>query len=333
MTTKSNSSDAQSTSLPLTADHIAQAYERIRMHIRETPLLHVPAYSERTGAHVYFKLENRQHTGSFKLRGALNKILALTGRREIVTASTGNHGLGVAHALQITGGAGTIFIPENAAPAKVAALRQYPVTLKMYGYDSLTTELYAKHAAQEHHAEWISPYNDPEIIAGQGTTGLEITRQLADIRAIYVTIGGGGLMSGIATWYAAHAPGADLIGCLPEHSPEMQLSIAAGHIVQMESPLPTLSDGSAGGLEEGAITFPICKTLVHRYLLVSEEQIAAAIRTTWEETGERIEGAAGVAIAAMAVEAHRYAGGNVVAVICGGNIDERTFVQITSGHR
>jgi threonine dehydratase len=317
----------------ITAQHIETAEGSIRPHILETPLIYSTQLSFCTGAEVFLKMENHQHTGSFKARGAMHKVLSIqsgmsSSLPEIITASTGNHGLGVARALQITGLQGKICIPENASKAKVAALKRYPVELIVHGADSLETELFAKQQAQEAGAAWISPYNDPEIIAGQGTIGIELTRQLENIGAVYVTVGGGGLISGIATWFAEHSPQTEIIGCLPENSPEMKLSVDAGHIVHLEYPKYTLSDGSAGGMEEGSMTFPICQALVNRYILVSEQEIAESIRSINETHDERIEGAAGVAVAAMLKDAGRYAGVNVVAVICGGNIDDEKFKQI-----
>ncbi|HLF64716.1 MAG TPA: threonine/serine dehydratase [Saprospiraceae bacterium] len=333
----------------ITAPHIEAAENRIRDYILDTPLLHSTQFSQRTGADIYLKLENHQYTGSFKARGAMNKVLSFMDEQRhiragipartirsgenptlpvIITASTGNHGLGVARAIQLTGLSGKIYIPENASPAKVAALKQYPVELITHGRDSLETELYAKQMAHDQHATWISPYNDPDIIAGQGTIGIELTRQLENIRAVYVTVGGGGLISGIATWFAEYSPQTEIIGCLPENSPEMKLSVEAGHVVHLDESKPTLSDGSAGGMENGSITFPICQKLVKRYLLVSEKEIADAIHEVCETHGERIEGAAGVAVAAMMKDAGKYKSQRVVAIVCGGNIEKEKFWDV-----
>lgn len=324
--------------MKVTAEHIEEAERRIRNDIHETPLLYSGILSLKRGAHVYLKLENQQHTGSFKARGALNKMLTIhesalthSNKPKIITASTGNHGLGVARALQITGLSGKIVIPENASQAKVSKLKEYPVELIAYGKDSLETELFAKQKALDEGAIWISPYNDPDIIVGQGTVGFELTQQLQDISAVYVTVGGGGLISGIATWFSEHSPGTEIIGCLPENSPEMQLSAAAGHIVHLSESKPTLSDGSAGGMEEDSMTFPICQALVHRYILVSEAEIASAIRGVHQLHQERIEGAAGVAVAAMMKDGDKYKDQNIVAVLCGGNIDEEKFQKVING--
>lgn len=317
----------------ITARHLEEAEHRIRPYILETALLHSAQLSHRLGVEVYLKLENQQHTGSFKARGAMHKILSLTDvqrKKGIITASTGNHGLGVARALQITSLSGKIYVPENTSPAKLAALRKFPVELITHGKDSLETELHAKASAQEEGATWISPYNDPDVIAGQGTIGIELTRQSREIRAVYVTVGGGGLISGIATWFADHSPQTEIIGCLPENSPEMKLSVEAGHIIHLDEAKPTLSDGSAGGMEEGSITFPICQALVKRYILVSEQEIAEAMKEVYTLHNERIEGAAGVAVAAMMKDAERYRDKKVVAIVCGGNVDEGQFFKVIS---
>lgn len=318
--------------LEITSAHISVAAGRIRSGVRETELISSDEFSRRTRAHVWLKAENRQLTGSFKIRGALNKILLLSehgATQEVIAASTGNHALGVAQALESTGLRGSIFLPKHTSQAKIEALRKYPVALEFVEGDALHTELLAKRVARERRLEYISPYNDADIISGQGTIGVELTAALTDLAAVYVTVGGGGLISGIAIWFAQHAPHTDIIGCLPEQSPEMQLSVAAGHIVHLPEARATLSDGSAGGCEDDAITFPYCQRLVRRYLLVSESDIARAMRDVYRCHGERIEGSAGVAVAAMLADAgSKYAGRNVAAVLCGGNVEEAVFQRV-----
>ena len=306
--------------LPQLHDDIARAAERIGPHVLRTPLLHTPYLD---GMNVHLKLESEQHTGSFKARGALNKVLSLTEAERaagVLTASTGNHAQGFARALAIAGGRGVICLPENADPGKVDALRRYGVELEFHGNDCLTTELYAKQRAAESGMTWVSPYNDPDVIAGQGTVGREILEDLPDVDAILATVGGGGLISGIASWAKAERPGVEVIGCLPENAPEMYLSVQRGEHVALEDPLDTLSDGSAGGFEPGSITFDLCRERVDRYLLVSEAEIADAIRWMVRHHHKIIEGAAGVALAACMKEQERLAGKTVAIVICGANI-------------
>jgi threonine dehydratase len=281
-------------------------------------------------SNVYLKLENLQHTGSFKLRGAMNKLLSLSPEERaqgIVTASSGNHGAAVAYGLKCLGLPGQIFVPENASPVKVEMIWRLGAQVHYYGNDSGLTELYAREYAQQHGLVYISPYNDEQIIAGQGTIGVELARQLAQLDAIFVTIGGGGLISGIAGYLKAIKPEIKVMGCLPQNSPVMAESAKAGHIIELES-LLTLSDGSAGGIEPGAITFELCQKLVDDYILVTEEEIKAAMRLIIETQHVLVEGAAGVAVAAYLKTAEQFRAQNVVIVLCGANISLEALKSI-----
>lgn len=307
---------------------ILSAAERIRPHIAETPLIPSPVLSERTGATVLLKLENRQTTGSFKLRGATNKLLSLSAAQRalgVVTASTGNHGLAVAHAASQLGIAATIFMPESASPRKVAKLRTFDVELRFIPGDAVNAETTARCTADATGRVFVSPYNDPVIVAGQGSVAVEMLRQQPALDAVFVAVGGGGLIGGIGSY--ASAQGVQVVGCLPENSPVMLESVQAGQIVEMDG-LPTLSDGTAGGIEPDAITFDICRRVVDDWMTVSEAEIAEAMRLVYRESGEVIEGAAGVAVAALLQSGQRFAGQTVAVVICGGNIDEARFREI-----
>lgn len=310
---------------------VIAAEKRIQNHILQTPLFPSNYLSGLSGGKVYLKLENEQYTGSFKARGALNKILGTTiEERKIgfITASTGNHAQGFARALSIAGATGTIFLPENASPAKVEALKSYPVALEFFGHNSLETELHAKAIAEKRGLIWVSPYNDPQIIAGQGTMGLEINKQATEsIDYVLGCIGGGGMMAGVATAFKSISPQTQIIGCLPEKSPEMYLSVKAGKVVFIEFE-ETLSDGSAGGLEDGSLTFPICQALVDDYTLVSEEAIADSIRLIAQKHHKIIEGAAGVAVASFLKDIETYRGKTVVLIICGANISMKKLKEI-----
>lgn len=310
---------------------IKQAHTRIAPHILRTPLLHSRYLNDGQGGAVFLKLENEQVTGSFKARGALNKILSMSAEEKapgLVTASTGNHGLGFARALDISGDKGVIYLPENAVPSKIEALGQYPVELAFFGRDCLETELYAKQQAADKGMAWLSPYNDPAVIAGQGTVGKEMLEDLPDVDVVLATIGGGGLMSGVASWVRANKPEVEIIGCLPKNSPEMFLSVKQGSPVEDYEPLDTLSDGSAGGCEPDSITFALCRDQVDDYVLISEEEIAAAIRWMVEKHHKIIEGAAGVALAACMKHRERFEGKKVAVVICGGNISTEKLKTI-----
>jgi len=304
---------------------ILDAAQRIRPYVRRTPLDESLALSEMGGDRVFLKLENLQYTGSFKLRGATNKLLSLAPEmlaHGVVAASSGNHGAAVAYALRRLGAKGIVFVPEHAATTKVEAIQRYGAEVRRWGTDSVEAEAQARTFATQSGRAYISPYNDWEIVAGQGTIGLEIMEDLPDVETLYVTVGGGGLIGGIAGYIKAarQAKSVRIVGCLPVHSPVMYESVRAGHIVQMES-LPTLSDGSAGGIEEGAITFALCQQLVDDWILVTEAEIADAVRLIAQTHHLMIEGAAGVAVAAYLKDAQRGQKRNVAIVLCGANID------------
>ncbi|MBT8218583.1 MAG: threonine/serine dehydratase [Bacteroidia bacterium] len=303
-------------------EKILQAKSRIKDQVFHTPMIKSHWLTNIGNADVYLKLENEQITGSFKARGSLNKVLNLPEIQDrlLVTASTGNHAQGMARAFLLSKKKGIIFLPENADRGKVHALQNYQADLRFYGTDCLQTELHAKSWAFENNAEYVSPYNDIDIIAGQGTIGIEILEQLPLMDCVFVTIGGGGLASGIATYLKTKNPKIKIIGCLPENSPEMYLSVQAGEVVYLEHPKETLSDGSAGGLEKGSVTFEICEELIDQFVLVSEEEIATNIRETLKFHHKIIEGSAAVAIAAYRKLKNELSAKKVGIVICGGNI-------------
>jgi threonine dehydratase len=312
-------------------DEVIQAELRIRPHIKETPLEYSLYLSRLTQSQVWLKLENLQHTGSFKARGAMNKLLALSGEGKeplIITASTGNHGAAVAFGLRTLNLPGVIFVPQNASPTKVSAIKRFGAEIRTHGANGLETEIFARDYAEQNGLVYVSPYNDPDVVAGQGTIGLELERQMTKIDALFVSVGGGGLASGVAG-YLKSLPQNQLsvIGCLPENSPEMALSVKAGEFVEFASK-ETLSDGTAGGFEPGAITFDLCGKLIDDFVLVSEEEIAAAMRQFIETHHLLIEGSAGVALAGFLKLKERFVDRNVVIIICGANISLSTLKSI-----
>ncbi len=316
---------------------VLAAQKRIRDYIRETPLDYSIPLSELTGAQVYLKLENLQYTNAFKARGAFNKLLSLTSAekaRGVVAASSGNHGGAVAYGLNQLHIPGMIFVPENAAIAKVEAIKSYRVPLQFYANDCVLTETFAREYALQRGMTYISPYNDPDVIAGQGTIGCELAQQLKNIDVVLVPIGGGGLIAGIAAVLKELFPSVQVIGCLPAHSPVMAESIKAGHIIEMNT-LPTLSDATAGGIEADAITFNLCRSLVDEYLLCSEDAIREAILLCIKTHRILIEGAAGVALAALLKNVEKFKGKNCVAILSGGNISLptlRSLMQAEDSH-
>jgi threonine dehydratase len=307
-----------------------EAAARIANLVRETPVDYSYRFSAETNAAVYCKLENLQYTGSFKLRGAANRIATLTPEQlkaGCVAASSGNHGAAVAYAMNKLGSRGVVFVPEQTSGAKVDAIRSYGGDVRFFGTDGLDTELHARKYADEHGMFYLSPYNDPEVIAGQGTCGIEIAALMPDVDALYVAVGGGGLVSGVASVLKSTNPDIRIVGCQPEASAVMAHSVEAGRIVDEES-RPTLSDGTAGGIEQGSITFDLCRTLVDEFVLVSEAEIAAAMRQFIDFEHQLIEGAAGVALAGMLKQKDRLAGRTVVVLICGGNVSRDTLKRI-----
>jgi threonine dehydratase len=299
----------------------------LRPYVVETPLESSLTLGQLTQGRVFLKLENLQRTGSFKVRGALAKLRSLTPGQQrvgVVAASSGNHGAAVAYGLSQLGLAGQIWVPETVSPTKLAAIQRYGVAVRQVGDDALRTEVAARRHAEETGATYISPYNDAQVIAGQGSIGVEIARQLEGLGAappdaVFVAVGGGGLIAGISAYLKSLYPGVNIIGCQPENSPVMARSIAAGHLLELES-LPTLSDGTAGGIEAGAITFDLCRALVDEFVLVSETEIVEAMRLFLTTEHQLLEGAAGVAIAALLKQCDRLRHQTVVVVICGANI-------------
>jgi len=301
---------------------VREAEKRIRPYAVETPLEYSRYLSRLGRCRVYLKLENIQRTGSFKFRGAANHILSLSGEdihRGVVTASTGNHGAAFAEMLEIMGRGGTIYLPENAARGKVDVLRTYNVDLKFTGDDCEIAETAAREDAAATGRVFIPPYNHPKIVGGQGTVAMELERRLDTMDAVFVPIGGGGLMAGISGYFKSVGHPVRCIGCQPENSPVMAESVKAGRIVAMESK-PTLSDGTAGGMEPGSITFDICRETVDDYIIVSEDEIADGIRVMVERHYMLVEGAAALSVASFIRAKERFRDKTVVLIISGRKI-------------
>ncbi|GAC1304411.1 MAG: threonine/serine dehydratase [Steroidobacteraceae bacterium] len=297
---------------------IDEAAARIYSVVQETPLTAMTGAGVR-GA-VFAKLEQLQTTGSFKLRGATNKLMSLSrpaAAAGVITSSTGNHGLGVATAANLLGIDAEVFLSEQVTAAKRDKISARGARIRIVGDDPLVAELAARAAAADSGRTYISPYNDPHVIAGQGTVAVEVLRQAPDVDVIFIATGGGGLISGIGTYLKAMAPRAEIIGCWPANSAVLYESLKAGRIFEAPES-PTLSESTAGGVEAGSITFDLCRQVMDRAVLVSEEEILHGMR--WgRAAGWAMEGASGVALAAYFKEAERYAHKNAVVLICGGN--------------
>ena len=311
------------------AREVQAAEARIRPHIRETPLEYSPVLSRDTGCDVFLKLENTQVTGSFKARGAFSKLLSLTGgerARGVVTASTGNHALATVHALTVLGIAGEIFLPRSASPVKIAGLELRGAHLHLLDDDPGTVEIIARRHAGESGRVYISPYNDPQVIGGQGTIAIELRRQAARMDAVFVPVGGGGLIAGIAGYLAATNAGTRVVGCQPETSPIMARSTETGRLIELPN-ADTVSDATVGLVEPGAITFPICVTCVSEWVLVSEAELRAAIRLMVAHHSLLIEGAGALAIAALLRAAGQFRGQSIVLVLSGSHISGAVLAE------
>ncbi|HEY1339956.1 MAG TPA: threonine/serine dehydratase [Bryobacteraceae bacterium] len=303
---------------------ILAAAARIAPYVRETPL------EESTELGAFLKLEHLQRTGSFKFRGASNKIAMLSPEQAaagVITASNGNHGLGVAAAAQARGIAAEVFVSAQVAPAKARRIEALGGRIRHAGADPLTAELAARRAAEDSGRVFISPYNDLDVMAGQGTIAVEMHRQNPNVDALFVAVGGGGLIGGIGAFYKDVSPTTEIVGCWPENSPVMYECLRAGGIVDVPE-RPTISESTAGGLEPGSVTFDVCRRVIDRGVLVTEEEIMAAMRLVLETEHWLIEGAAAVAVAAFRKEAHRYSGRTAAIVICGRNLSPAALAAL-----
>lgn len=312
-------SDFVLTPIPPQLEDVLRARERIRPYIPPTPVEEANALPGR----VFLKLENANKTHSFKVRGALNAMLALTDEereRGVITASTGNHAQGVANAARILGVKATIIMPESAARRKILGVKRLGAEIVLFGetYDEAEEE--AHRLQHERGMTYVSPYNDPDVIAGAGTIGLEILDAVKEVQRVIVPIGGGGLISGIATVIKSRDPSIEVIGVNPLTSPEMyNLIYDLEHTIGGES----LADALPGKIEAGSITVEIVKQLVDRIVLASEEDIARAMRYMAFEQGWIAEGGGVVGIAALTNGAipPEIPEGATVIVISGGNVD------------
>lgn len=305
------------------SQEILQAHSRIAPHIFRTPLRESFLLGEKAGARVFLKLENWQITGSFKARGALNRIMLLDDKeraRGIVTASAGNHALGVAHAARALGiSPATIFVPRTAPRAKLDKLREFSVEVRKVGetYDD------AHHAAEKYEQEtgatFIHAYDDWRTVAGQGTIGLEIMEDLPEVDAILVPVGGGGMISGIAIAAKAISPRVKIIGVQPAASPAFRDSLRDNKCYEEYPAASTICDGLAGGI--GKICFQVSKQYVDDVVIVEESETRAAIRALAETQQLIVEGSGAVGIAALLSHKLNLDGQRVAAVVSGGNID------------
>ncbi len=309
---------------------VLEASERCRDHLSPTPLEYSLYLSKEIEGDVWLKLDSMQRTSSFKFRGAINKILSLTEEeldRGVVSASTGNYALAVAEAMRIRGRRATVYVAEDLQPSRLELLRFHDLDLVIHGERAWDAEEGARRAAEEDGKTYVSPYNDPLVVGGQGTCGYEISTQLPDLDAALFACGAGGLLTGSAGWLKSHNPDVEAFGVSPENSPVMHESMRANKVVEMET-FATLADTCAGGVDLDSITLDLCQRYVDEIVLLTETEIEDAIRLLFEQHRLVVEGSGALAVGGLLKQKERFKGKKVVAVLCGRNIDLEVFKRI-----
>ena len=309
---------------------VREAHERCQDYLLPTPIEYSRYLSDRIDADVWLKLDSMQRTGSFKFRGAVNKVLTLTEDeldRGVVSASTGNYALAVAEAMRIRKRRATIYVAKDMAPSRLELLQAHGLDLVVFGEGAWDAEKEARRVAEAEAKTYVSPYNDPIVVGGQGTCGFEISRQLPDLDAALFACGGGGLLTGSAGWLKSHNPKVEAYGVSPENSPVMYESMRRRQMVEMET-FPTLADTCAGGVDLDSITLDLCQRYVDEIFLLSEEEIEASIRLLFEQHRLVVEGSGALSVGALLKHTQHFQGKKVVAVVCGRNVDLEVFKRI-----
>ncbi|WP_052245150.1 pyridoxal-phosphate dependent enzyme [Halocynthiibacter namhaensis] len=299
---------------------------RIAHLIRKTDLLPtrmtLPA-----GTEIHYKTENFQFTGSFKLRGASAKLSGLPIDRPVITASSGNHGIACSLAAQRTGHNLTVVLPENVIAQKREKIESFGTRVIIAGADSSLAEVHARSLAQAEGHTYVSPYNDADVIAGQGTIGLELLEQMPQIDNILISMGGGGLISGIGSVMKSMSPVTKIIGVSATNTAALAASIKAGQIVETEH-FDTLADGVAGGVDANSLTLPLATEVIDEIIHIDEQAIAEALKImAWTEN-MIVEGAAAMALAPLLASPERYAGKTNVVLLCGANYDKPSIAKL-----
>jgi threonine dehydratase len=309
---------------------VLDAVERCKDYLPPTPLEYSMYLSEKIDGEVWLKLDSMQRTSSFKFRGAVNKILSLTESeldKGIVAASTGNYALAVAEAMKIRGRRATIYVAEDIESSRLDLLRSHGLDLVVQGKGAWDAEKEARRIAEEEDRIYVSPYNDPIVVGGQGTCGYEISQQLPDVQAALFACGGGGLLAGSAGWLRSHNPDIGIFGVSPENSPVMYESVRANQMIEMET-FPTLADTCAGGIDLDSITFDPCCRYVEDIVLLTEREIEESIRLLFEHHRLVVEGSGALSVGGLLKRKEPFEGKKVVATVCGRNIDLEVFKRI-----
>ncbi len=314
----------------ITIDDVREAARRLKGHIHRTPVITSRSFDEATGHRVFFKCENLQRAGAFKIRGALNKLLTLTDverKRGVVGFSSGNHAQGVALAAKLTGASAIILMPTDAPALKVAATRSYGAEVVFYDRQTEDREARAKDLVAKTGRILVPPYDDPVIMAGQGTAALELLEEAPDLDALLTPMGGGGLMAGCSTVAKALRPAIKIYGVEADTANDTYLSFRKGERVTIAPP-PTIADGIRN-LSPGALTFPINKQTLTDVLLVSDKEIEEAVRFLLLRGKILVEPTGAVPAAALlAGKLPMPKGSRIGVVLSGGNIDPALLAEI-----
>jgi threonine dehydratase len=320
--------DSQDTSPAEIAAHAVIAHKRIAQRIYKTPLLPSKTIGAALGCDLFFKADNFQRTGSFKIRGASSKMSVMTGSEKLITASSGNHGIACASAAQTFNRDMTVVLPETVAQAKLAKIKSYGVTVILEGAESGLAELHAqKLAAETDGLIYVSPYNDIDVVAGQGSIGLELLDQHDSIDNIFISMGGGGLISGIGSVIKSFSPKTRIIGVAAKNSAALAASMVAGTVVETAH-YATLADGVAGGMDVGSVTLPLAIKTVDEVITCSEAEITASLRRLAHEEHQLVEGSAALALAGLEQAANKFKGATNVVLLCGSNYDKATLAPL-----
>ncbi|MER9303427.1 hydroxyectoine utilization dehydratase EutB [Mesorhizobium sp. M0496] len=317
----------------VTLEHIRAARERIAGKVERTPTVLSPSLSEQLGAQVHLKLEHRQTTGSFKLRGASNAVASLSAdekARGVVAASTGNHGRALAHAAKLEGLRVVICMSRLVPGNKLDEIRRLGAEVRIVGNSQDDAQQEVERLVAQEGLVMLPPFDHPSIIAGQGTLGLEMIEQVPDAALVLVQLSGGGLASGVAAAIKGVSPRTKVIGVSMARGAAMKASLDAGHPVLVEE-LPTLADSLGGGIGlDNRLTFGMCRDLLDDVILLSEDEIAAGIRHAYAQEREIVEGAGAVGIAALLAGKVR-SDGPVIVLFSGRNIDMGLHRKIVCG--
>ena len=312
----------------ITAGDVEKAASDLKPYLHRTPVEFSRAFSDRAGCHVYLKLESAQPVRSFKVRGALNRLGRLPAERRtagVITASAGNHGMGVAYAAAQYGVPSTVYVPTNANPFKVDSIKRLGAQVVAAGrsYGEAFEAASAEQARSG--ATFVHAYNDPDVIAGQGTVGLEVLEQVEDVNTVLVPIGGGGLIGGISLYIKAKSPAVRVIGVEPSGADSMKRSLEAGKIVTLGR-VSTIADGLAASAP-GVVTLELAQRYVDGVLIVEDEEMLQAIRLLFEWEHLLAEPAGAAAVAALLFRYKPRPGERVAVILSGANVTDEVMLR------